>query len=354
MRSAIFTVATIFSLFLGACSIFQHGGSSPTHGVPSASPAPGPTPPAGPQRISLQDLRAKQAAVGNAIHSPYREVQMAVRVANGGQASIDGLGVGYWLSALPFYLFYNGQPDQAKAYFRAWLKCEAGKSACGYGNKPTWRDGSMVCSLNHQLARQFGIYAATMVLGPSEASQYGDPKKVAVAKQHLMDILTGAAWFDTEGNKNVGQCDGGASAGDQPEGWRSRHYASRFWNYVWAAADFGDPDVMKQAGLELDKAMAHMKPGVGDNSIWDETILPHFRDDTSTRCPQICTDVFSKYHITCAPQETPVISYLLFPGKQMWVGFGGESKQADCGPSERSFFFYEYLYMGGNNWRPLK
>lgn len=321
--------------------------------------------PPAPPRWTLQELRTRQMYAAARVAFPPHNVQtyiwprMAARIVRGGpSAPFANFKAGYWTTTMPYYLAQNGRLADAKAYFKKWLKCEAGSydaTICELVGNKNWRYRSSYCSLNHQIGRHFGVYAAVDVLGEAEALKHGDPYMVRNAKKHLMDVLTGKAWFGAGGFRTeTGPCGGNnRSLGDHPEGYRSRHYAPRVWMHTWAAADLAsDKEVRDQAGIELDKMVASMEPGVRADGLWDEKILPHFRANTGTRCPQYCPGMQQSFGLTCHPGDTQVLSYILFSGKAWRPEFSNGG--APCGPYDTFEHWHDYIYLGGKYWTPLK
>lgn len=329
-------------------------------------PPPPPPPPPAETRMTPAEMQGRQRFAAKNVGIPsqasYAPARYAARVVTGGPRTLDGIPVTYWTSTVILDAFENGTPaekDKARAYARTWLSCER-DGPCPEEIRGTkgWRHGSMVFSLNHQIGRAFGVYAMVQILGPDEARRYGDPSKTSRAKQMLLDVLTGANWWGTDGS-SVGR---NTPAGDHPEGYRSRHYASRLWMFAMAAADLArDGDVATEAAKQLDAAMEHLRPGVRADGLWDEDILPHFRADTGTRCPcqesdpacpEACWRVVKSKGLTCHPGETQVLSYILFLAPAWRPEFSGRG--AEC----RSFDMYEqwmdYPRMAGARWRPRK
>lgn len=340
-------IACFVALWFAACG--RHGHKPPK------PPTPPPPPPPAETRVSLAELRARQHSVVDQISFSwgYLATRAAANVARGGTPSMDGVKVTYTLVSWPLYCAKHGDTatvEKARAYWRQWLTCE--KSGCvnDHGDYEDWRQNSMVCSLNHQLTRNGGIYFATLVLGVDEAARYGDPSKVRVAKERFLDVLQGRWWYDQYGNRiTEGPCKTTTSAGDHPEPYRSRHYGPRCLDTMWTAADMGDPDVRADAGSELDKVVTHMRPGVREDGLLDPTILPEFRADTGTRCPQYCQSVLREHGLECGPGETPSVVYVWF--KKQWPAeFGGKDPRCDC--SEQ--YYFQHQYVGGETWRPLK
>lgn len=120
--------------------------------------------------------------------------------------------------------------------------------------------------------------------------------------------------------------------------------------HLWAAADYGDAEVSAAAFREMDIMTANLRPGVRADGLWDERILPHFRANSGTRCPQHCPGVMRRFNLTCHPGETQVIAYMLFPGVAWRPEFAGGA--APCAPDDSYEHFAEYIYIGGKRWRP--
>lgn len=341
-------------LLLTSCSTHHH--------KPPKPPTP-PTPPAE-QRVSLDELRARQRFATEHIQFPYgyTAAKLASDIVHGGRPRLDGVEVAITIVSLPMYVYLHGDPaaqEQARAYWRTWLACEKAGCKDKFGTWRDWRLPSMNCSMNWQLTRHGGLFFGTLVLGEAEAARYGDPVKVRAAKARFLDVLTGAAYYDPYGNKiGEGPCAAHGSAGDDPEPYRSRHYGPRCIDTILAAAECGDADVERVAQAEADKVVAHMRPCVREDGLIDPTACPEFRFDTGTRCPGYCppdkyppcscTPVLRQYGLQCGPGETPGVVYIWF--KKQWRGeFDGSDERCTCGDQ----YYFQSQYIFGEKWRPL-
>ncbi|MFN7971147.1 MAG: hypothetical protein U0166_02155 [Acidobacteriota bacterium] len=307
----------------------------PKPGTPAEPPA---LTEAAPARMSVEVLRERQAvAARESGLYPKRGANLYVYAARdlvqGRQVSLADLPVDYWRWPLPWYLASTGKADRgsAEAWFQRWLELE----------QTEWRTGWPYGSLNHQLARGGGLYAALSVLGPDGAARSGNDL-VLSSPQRIRDVL-GGQWWDGYG---VWEGQRTPPAGSHPETTRSRHYAARNWTYLWAIADLGAESESTLAAQELDVAWEKLRGGLRPDGLWDEEKLPRYRPEKDQL---FLAETWSAFGLSCHPSQTPVLSYILFERAPFRPEFQGHARK---GEDERHEQWSDYVFVGGLRWRP--
>lgn len=293
--------------------------------------------PEGPPRMSVAQLHERQLhAARSIVLYPKAAVSAWPRagaaLAQGLPVSLADLEPDYWRWPLALHLAKQGDPA-AKAWFRTWLDREKGEWQ-------RWPLGS----LNHQLTRYGGLYAATLVLGVEDAKRHGSPC-VAHADRIIRDVMTGQWW----GGCEVWKEHKGPSAGNHAESFRSRHYLPRNWNTLWAIADHGNVPEAAIAAAELDRALENMRPGVMPTGLLDEGKLPRHRAEKDFTG---FAENWKPFGLTAHPGASQVVVYLLFPAapwRPELQGHNDRRRQMD----ERHESWNDYLLVAGSRWRPL-
>lgn len=331
-RRVLFVIAAL--LALPAC---RRGG-----GVPGAAPVTEePSLPPVEARVTLEEMRARQLfAAQNVVLYPKRlanpYVYAALDLANGKDIDASALPVDYWRWPLVWYLAREGKMDRdgAREWFRQWVKLEATQ----------WQWSWPYGSLNHQLARSGGLYAALLVLGDEKAKATGSAA-VLRSRERIRDVLNGQWWDEAgpwEGQRTP-------PAGSHPETTRSRHYAPRDWTFLWAIADLGDAEESAIATRELDVAWKTLRAGLRPDGLWDETRLPRHR---ANKDQTFFPEGWQPFGLTCHPSQTPVLSYVLFQDVPWRPEFQGHANRRDG--DERHEQWSDYVFVGGLRWRPLR